>query len=84
VSGAPLLIQGAQAVAVVDVLAPVEKGGDPLRIDLQGRHLLPEALGHLRVGQLELSGRQLAHQQEHQLLLLAFGKAALKSAAAPF
>jgi len=82
VAGAPLLIQGPQGIAVVHVLAAVEQGGDALRIDLQGRHLLPEALRHLRVSQLELRGRQLPHQQEHQLLLLALGKAALKGAAA--
>lgn len=75
-AGAPLLIQDPQGIAVVHVLAAVEQGGDALRIDLQRGHLLPEALGHARIGQLELGCRQLTHQQEHQLLLLAFGKGA--------
>ncbi|MEB3276326.1 MAG: hypothetical protein VKM92_05095 [Cyanobacteriota bacterium] len=76
--GSPGVIERAQRFAVTHVLSAIEQLGDALGIDLQGVHLIPEALRHCRIGQLELGCRQLPHQQKHQLLLLAFGKAAIK------
>jgi len=76
--GAPGVIERAQCFAVVDVLPAIEQVGDALGVDLQGVHLIPEALRHRPIGQLELGCRQLPHQQKHQLLLLAFSKAAVK------
>ncbi|MEY3928642.1 MAG: hypothetical protein RLZZ516_352 [Cyanobacteriota bacterium] len=74
----PVVIEAAQGFHVVHVLAAVEQLADALRIDLQRSHLLPEALGHGRIGQLELSRCQLSHQQEHQLLFLALTEAAVE------
>jgi len=74
----PGVVEAAQGLHVVDVLAAVEQVTDALRIDLQRRHLLPEPLRHGRIGQLELGGGQLAHQQEHQLLFLALTEAAVE------
>lgn len=74
----PAVVEGSQRFAVGHVLTAVEQGGDALRVDLQRGHLIPQPLGHGGIGPFELGGSQLAHQQEHQLLLLAFGKGALK------
>ncbi|NBW63830.1 MAG: hypothetical protein EBR33_12065 [Synechococcaceae bacterium WB4_1_0192] len=74
----PLLIEHPQGSPVGDVLPAVEQGGDALGVDLQGGHLLPEPFGHRLVRQLKLRRRQLAHQQEHQLLFLAFGEGSLE------
>jgi len=59
--GAPGVIERTQRFTVVDVLAAIEQLGDALGIDLQGVHFVPEALRHGRIGQLELSCRQLPH-----------------------
>jgi hypothetical protein len=61
--------------AVVVVADAVHQGGDPLGIELQGRHLLPQPPAALPVGAHELGVHQLAGEQEHQLLLLAGRKA---------
>jgi len=67
----PKVVEVLQPLAIGGVLAAVQQMGHPLRIDPQGRHLIPEPLGHPPVGQLELGAGQLPCQQQHQLLLLA-------------
>lgn len=74
--GAPVVVKSPKGLSIVCILPSVEQGRDALRVDLQGIHLIPEPLRHLRVSQFELGGCQLAHQQKHQLLLFAFGKSA--------
>lgn len=63
--------------AVVVVADAVDQGRDPIRIQLQGRHLLPQPLAALPVGPHDLGVNQLAAEQEHQLLLLAGRRAQL-------
>lgn len=67
----PKIVEGLQPLAITWILAAVQQMGDALRIDPQGRHLIPEPLGHRPMGQLELGAGQLACQEQHQLLLLA-------------
>lgn len=64
-------------LAIAVITDAVEQGRDPFRIDLEGRHLLPEPLAALPVGQQELGLGQVAGEQEHQLLLLESGEALL-------
>jgi hypothetical protein len=79
--GAPLVIQHAQSSPVIHILAAIQQGRDPLRIDLQGGHFLPQPSGHRPMAKFKLGRRQLAHEQKHQLLFLALSKAACKSMA---
>lgn len=74
----PVVVEAAEGLHIVHILAAIEQVADPLWIDLQRRHLPPEPIGHGRIGQLELGGSQLAHQQKHQLLFLAFTEAAVE------
>lgn len=76
----PRLIQLGQDRRVMDVVAAVKQPGDPISIDVQGGHLLPEPITDLRMGLLDLGGGQLAHEQKHQLLLLAVAERPLKAA----
>lgn len=73
---APVVVKSPKSLPIVDVLPSVKQGCDPLGVDLQGVHLIPEPLGQGRVSPFELGGCQLAHEQKHQLLLFAFGKRA--------
>jgi hypothetical protein len=77
-----VFVEHDQGSPVGHVLAPVQQGSDPLRIDLKGRNLLPQPRCHRGMGQLDLGCRKLAHQQKHQLLFLAFGEAAIEAATA--
>lgn len=58
-------------LAVVVVADFVDQRRDPLGIELEGRHLLPEALAALPVAAPDLCLDQLTGEQEHQLLFLA-------------
>ena len=53
----------------------VEQVDDPVRIQIQGRHLLPKALGAVLVGPQKLGLHQLAGEPKDQLALLERGKA---------
>jgi hypothetical protein len=63
--------------SVVVIGDAVHQRRDPVRIELQGRHLLPQAQAALPIGAHDLGIHQLAGEQEHQLLLLAVRKAQL-------
>jgi hypothetical protein len=76
--GAPAVVEWPQGLAVGDILAAVEQGCDALGVDREGSNFVPQPLTHGRIGQFELGSCQLAHQQKHQLLLLAFGKGAVE------
>jgi hypothetical protein len=53
----------------------VKQVDDPVRIQIEGRHLLPEPLGAALVGSNKLGLRQLTGEPEGQLTLLLFSKA---------
>jgi hypothetical protein len=53
----------------------VEQTRDPLGIQVEGGHLLPEPLGADRIRSRELGLRQLARELEHQLTLLQIREA---------
>jgi hypothetical protein len=72
----PLLIQRRQFCPIARVLTAIEQPGDPVGIDPQGLDLLPDPPAEGRLGLIELGSGQLAHQQEHQLLLLQLGEGA--------
>jgi hypothetical protein len=55
-------------------VAAVEQGGDAIRIEFEQGHFLPEPVGELAIGPGELRLGELAHQVEHQLLLLQVGE----------
>jgi hypothetical protein len=55
----------------VEIVAAVEQPDDPLRVDLQGRNLLPEPLDPGLVGPGELGVGQLTHEGDHELAELA-------------
>ena len=64
-------IQRLHLLPVVMVADAIEQRRDPVWVQLQVRHLLPEALAALPVSPHELGFDQLARQQKHELLLLA-------------
>ncbi len=74
----PVVVEGPQGFPVVDVLASVQQRRDAIGVDLQRGHFIPEPLAHRGTGQFELGRCQLSDQQEYQLLLFAFSKAAHK------
>jgi len=53
----------------------VEQVDDPVRIQIQGRHLLPKPLGAVLVGPQKLGLHQLAGEPKDQLALLERSKA---------
>jgi hypothetical protein len=61
----------------------IEQVNDPVRIQIQGRHLLPKPLGAVLVGPDELGLRQLTGEEEDQLTLFDLGKAPGRPPTAP-
>lgn len=61
----------------------IKQVDDPVWIQIERRHLLPEPLGALLVGPQELGLHQLAGEQEDQLALLQGRKAEARRLSLP-
>ncbi len=68
---AELLIQPFQFNRVAQVLPSVQQPGDPFRVQVQRRRLLPQPPAPLRAAALLLDLGQLPDQKKHELLFLA-------------
>ena len=73
-AGPPAPIHSGHLRAVGVVRHAVKQVDDPLRIQLKGGHLLPEASGAVLIRTHKLSLRQLARQLKDQLALLEVRK----------
>lgn len=73
-SGQPTIIFKAQSIAILQIQAGIEQGRDPLRIDLEDSHFLPEPFGGRTISTPELGIRQLLSEQHDQRLLFADGE----------